>query len=94
VWVAILAGLLLSSALFTGSRFTPNYFLYWLQAIGLYTCMVIRGVHTATKADFATIAIPVNAAIYALVVFGLMRFRAKRSTSNAPAGRAKGPNSW
>ena len=78
MWVAILAGLLLSSVLFIGSHFTSNYFLYWLQAIGLYTCMVIRGVHTSTEADFATIAIPINAAIYAFVIFGLMRFRAKK----------------
>jgi hypothetical protein len=34
--------------------------------------MVIRGVHAADKADFATIAIPINAVVYAGVIFGLL----------------------
>ena len=92
-WAAITAGLLLSTALFLGSYYSPIHFLYWPQAIGFFACMVLRGVHTATKADFAMIAIPVNAAIYSVVIFGLTRIRAKRNTSNAPAARATGPKS-
>jgi hypothetical protein len=84
-----MAGLLSSTVLFVGSYSSPTAFLYWPQAIGFFACMVLRGVHTATKADFAMIAIPVNAAIYSVVILGLMRILAKRNT----AGRATGPSS-
>jgi len=82
VWVAILAGSLISVALYVGSYSAPIRFMFWLQAIGFYACMVIRGVHTATKTDFVMIAIPINAAVYAVVIFGLMRILTGKRTSN------------
>ena len=58
-----------------------SFFLYWPQAVGFYTCMLIRGVHSATKSDYAAIGIPINAAIYAVVIFGLLRGITKKRTS-------------
>jgi hypothetical protein len=85
-WVAILAGSLISVALFTAAYSFPHDFLYWPQAVGFYACIVLRGIHTATKTDFAIIGIPVNAAIYAVALFGLMHIlagkKAPKSSTN------------
>jgi hypothetical protein len=77
VWVAILAGLLISVALFFLAYSTRVSFLSWPQAIGFFACMAIVGIDSATKTDLATIAIPLNAAVYAVVILGLMRVLAK-----------------
>jgi hypothetical protein len=79
---AILAGSLVSVGLFLWSYSAPIRLLYWPQAVGFYACMVIRGVHTATETDFAAIAIPINAAIYSVVILGLLRVLAGKRTSN------------
>jgi hypothetical protein len=78
VWVSIFVGVAISATLFVASYSAHLDFLYWLQAIGFYATMAVRGVHAATKTDFATIAIPVNGAVYALAVFCMARLIAKR----------------
>jgi len=49
------------------------------QLIGFYVCVLLRGIHAATKMDYVLIALPINAAIYSSVIFILMRviWRAK-----------------
>jgi hypothetical protein len=80
--VAIFSGTLVSVALFLWVYSTRGaFFLYWPQAVGFYTCMLIRGVHSATKSDYAAIGIPINAAIYAVVIFRLLRGITKKRTS-------------
>ena len=49
------------------------------QLIGFFACMLLRGVHSATKMDYVLIALPINAVVYASVIFILLRliWRAK-----------------
>ncbi len=83
--ISIVAGLCLSAVLFFSSYATQSTALFWPQAIGIFICWLLRGVHTATKADYALIAIPVNAVVYAAVILVLLKLLG--STGN-PAGRA------
>jgi hypothetical protein len=71
--IAVAAGLFLSIALFVCSYAGRSYSLFLPQAIGFYVCAAVLGVHVASQADFAAIAIPVNAAIYSVIIFGLAR---------------------
>jgi hypothetical protein len=75
--VAIFAGTLVSVVLFLGVYSTRSAFLYWPQAVGFFVCTLVRGVHTATKSDYATIAVPIDAAIYSVLLFGALRGRYK-----------------
>jgi hypothetical protein len=84
VWIAALAGSLISVALYFVSYSFPSSFLLWLQSVGVYATIVIRGLHTATKTDFAMIAIPINAAVYAVAILGFMRIFASKRTSSRP----------
>ena len=84
VWIAALTGSLISVALYFVSYSFPISFLFWLQIVGFYASMVILGVHRATKTDFAMIAIPINAAVYAVAIFGFMRIFASKKTSSRP----------
>ena len=59
-WAAIFSGTLVSVVLFVSVYSTRIFFLYWPQAFGFYICMLIRGIHTATKSDYALIAIPIT----------------------------------
>jgi hypothetical protein len=81
MWIAILIGFAISAVLFNLAYATHSSALTMPQFIGFYVCMLLRGVHSATKTDFALIAIPVNAVIYCAVIFILMRVirRAKSS---------------
>ena len=54
------------------SLFFPSRAFVLATGVGSYVCIVLRGIHTATETDFAIIEIPVNAAIYAVALFGLM----------------------
>jgi hypothetical protein len=80
--IAGLAGLLLSVALYLLSRASGGLLFYWPQTIGFYVTMLLRGVHTASKADFVIIGIPTNSVVYASVVFVLTSLVARRKTSN------------
>jgi hypothetical protein len=80
-WLAIFSGTLVSVVLFVSVYSTRIFFFYWPQALGFYICMLIRGVHSATKSDYALIAIPINAAIYAAVIFGLLLGISRKRTS-------------
>jgi hypothetical protein len=71
VWIAALGGLLLSIALFLLFHLTFSSLVYWPQAIGLYVCLLLRGVHSASEADFILISIPINAVVYALFILAL-----------------------
>jgi len=56
--------------------------LFGLQLRGWRACIALRGIHSATKRDFAVIRIPANAAIYAAVIFRLLRIFAGIKTSS------------
>jgi hypothetical protein len=72
--IAVVAGFGISALLFHLSYMTGSYVLMSFQLIGFFVCMFLRGVHSATKTDYAMIAIPVNAVIYSAVVLILLRF--------------------
>jgi hypothetical protein len=69
IWIAALTGLLLSDALYLLSYRTHNRALFWPQAIGFTLTMLLKGVHSASEADFAVISVPTNAFVYASVIF-------------------------
>jgi hypothetical protein len=71
--IALIVGLGISAILLWISYSTKNELLVWLQLPGLLVCMILRGVHSATKADYVEIAILINAAIYAVFIFLLLR---------------------
>jgi hypothetical protein len=71
-WIAVITGFAISATLFYSSYATDSDLLALPQAIGFWACMVLRGVHSATKMDFALIALPINAAIYAMCIFVLL----------------------
>jgi hypothetical protein len=73
IWIALIAGFGISAMLFWVSYATSSVVLSWPQCAGFWVCMVLRGVHSSTKTDFAEIAIPINAAIYAMFIFLLLR---------------------
>jgi hypothetical protein len=67
--VAAIAGISISAILLFLSYATRNDALYSPQALGFWLTMVLRGVDSATKADYALVAIPTNGLLYALVLF-------------------------
>jgi hypothetical protein len=71
IWIAAFSGLFLSVALYLISYGRHNHALLWPQAIGLYVCLLLRGVHSASETDFILISIPINAVVYALFILGL-----------------------
>jgi hypothetical protein len=80
LWIAVVIGFSISAMLFNAAYATNSSFLTMPQLIGFFVCMLLRGgVHSATKADYALIALPVNGAIYAAIIFILLRviWRAK-----------------
>ncbi len=80
IWIAALAGLFLSDALYLLSYRTNNRAFYWPQTIGFLLTMLLRGVHSASEFDFVAITIPTNAFVYALVIFCLISLAARRKT--------------
>jgi hypothetical protein len=75
-------GLLFSSALFGCSYARHSDLLFWPQAAGFYVAILALGVHTATKTGLAMITIPVNAAIYSAVIFGLAKVFVRKRDSH------------
>jgi hypothetical protein len=73
LWIALVAGFSISALLFYLAYATHISALGPPQLVGFYVCVLLRGIHSATKADYALIALPVNAAIYATVIFILLR---------------------
>jgi len=79
---AALTGLLLSVLLYVLSYGTHNLALYWPQVIGFFLTMLLRGVHSASEADFAIICIPTNAVVYAAVILVLSSLASLRKNPN------------
>jgi hypothetical protein len=87
IWIAALTGLVLSDALYLLLYRTHNRALVWPQAIGLYVCMLLRGVHSASEADFILISIPINALVYALFIFALSSLTSRQKNPKpGPSG--------
>jgi hypothetical protein len=90
VWIAVVIGAAISVAL-SALLYTINgYALYVLQFIGFFVCLMLFGFDSpATKTDYALIAIPVNAGVYAAVIFILLRviWRSKSVDLNGGDGR-------
>jgi len=70
--MALVGGLAASVLLYRLSS-PKTEFLAYPQIVGWLACILLRGIHTATTTDFVLIAIPINAAIYTLVIFLLLR---------------------
>jgi len=87
-WIAVLAGLLLAVVLWLASYWMGdshnvfNYFVFGLQFMGWWACIVLRGIHSATMTDFGEIGIPINAVIYTAAIFCVLRILAKIKNSN------------
>jgi hypothetical protein len=87
-WVAAAVGLLISALMFAFSWshldpfgfFTWSPFLYWPQFVGVAAGIALGG-DSVTRPRIAAISIPVNAVIYAAIIFGVTRVivRARRS---------------
>ena len=74
LWIAVVAGFAISAVLFNLAYALNSSVLTAPQLIGFFVCMLLRGgVHSATKMDYALIALPINAAIYAAVIFIVSR---------------------
>jgi hypothetical protein len=73
-----LAGLCVSALLLWSTYATHNTILFWPQAVGFLLCWFTRGIHNATKTDYWAIAMPANAAIFAVLIsLGRMIFKRK-----------------
>jgi hypothetical protein len=73
IWISLGAGLAISGLLLWLSYATRSSALYLPQFAGFLACMLLRGVHSATKADYLLIALPTNAIVYAALIFALLR---------------------
>jgi len=73
VWVAVVTGFAVSALLFHLTYMTRSKVLARPQFIGFFVCMFLRGVHSATKADYEFIALPINGVIYAAFILALLR---------------------
>ena len=85
LWIAVVSGFAISAVLFNLAYATRSSVLTIPQLIGFFVCMLLRGgVHSATKTDYALIALPVNAVIYAAVIFILLRVIWREETDPLP----------
>lgn len=74
LWIAGVTGFSISVVLFNLAYALNSSALTAPQFVGFFVCMLLRGgVHSATKMDYALIALPVNAVIYAAVIFIVSR---------------------
>ena len=80
---AALLGLCVSSFLLWSSYATRGEVLFWPQAAGFWMCWLTRGIHKATKIDYWTIAMPANAALYAVLVLVVRGIASKRHSRDA-----------
>lgn len=69
---ATASALAISGMLFVSAYATGSALLSWPQAPGFWITAILRGIHSASKIDYALITIPVNALIYSLIIFGIM----------------------
>jgi hypothetical protein len=82
--IAGVSGIAISASLLTASYHFGGPVLFWPQVFGYYICILIRGYHTATWTDFALITLPINAALYTVVIYLLLKLLAARASSVAP----------
>jgi hypothetical protein len=80
--LAILAGSLDLDSTLAFVLFNSPIAPFWPQAIGFYACIMIRGVHSVTKSDFLAIMVPINAAVYAAIIFVAWHIFAAKQISN------------
>jgi hypothetical protein len=73
LWIALVVGFALSAVLFNLAYATHSSAVHKPQYIGFLVCILLLGVHNTTQTDLALIALPANAAIYAAVVFIMLR---------------------
>lgn len=67
-WVAVGCGFTASALLFYCSYATHSAVLDWPQIVGLWLCWAVLGIHSVTETDYALIAMPINGAIYAVII--------------------------
>ena len=71
IWLTlVLAGLIglgASSMLMWLSYAFKSTVLFWPQAVGFWFCWMTLGIHNSTKADYWMRAMPLNAALYAIL---------------------------
>ena len=81
IWIAVSGGCGVSALLFyfsyaigSVSNSVVALLLTLPQYAGFLICMLLRGgIHSATKTDYALIGVPINAAIYAAVIYIVLR---------------------
>lgn len=91
IWIALIAGLGISAALAYSIFATHHAVLLLPQFVGFSVCIALRGVRSTTRTDFLEIAIPINAVIYAMLIFLLLR--AFRRSESMP-GHAMAKHIW
>lgn len=67
--LAVLIGLAASSGFLWLSYATKTTWLFWPQAVGFFCCWTMIGIHSATESDYWMRAMPINAALYAVLIF-------------------------
>ena len=70
---AAIAGFGISALLWHLAGIERSYVLMYPQTVGIFVCMFLRGVHSATERDYRLIAIPVNGIIYSVVILNVFR---------------------
>jgi hypothetical protein len=79
--MAVIGGLAISAILALATYATHSPLFFAPQYIGFWLCMLLRGAESANHTDFALIALPTNAAIYAGLIFVLLRYLNRASTA-------------
>jgi hypothetical protein len=69
IWIAVAVGLLLSITLFGLSYATRSAILALPQFPGFYVCWRLFGFESATRSQYGLVGIPINAAVYSLILF-------------------------
>lgn len=83
-FIAGVAGIAISAALFISSYEFGSLVLFWPQVLGYYICILTCGFHTATRTDFLLIELPINAALYAVATYFLLKLLAPKAASALP----------
>ena len=84
ILIAGAVGIVISASLLILSYEFGGPVLFWPQVVGYYICILIRGYHTSTWRDFALITLPINAAVYAVAIYLLLKLFAPKASSVVP----------
>jgi hypothetical protein len=72
-FIAVVVGTCLAGFLLFLSRDVYSAFLFVVQYAGFRTCVALHGAHPLTRMDLEHIVLPVNASVYAAIIFLSLR---------------------